>query len=68
MTPCATTVNPFDWTSPCDRGPCDGDSCHGSVLTSCARGGHFEVDCAVEQLGGCGPAPTAPGRMACAPP
>ncbi|HXX69385.1 MAG TPA: hypothetical protein VEK07_19525 [Polyangiaceae bacterium] len=46
---------PFDWTSPCDLTPsqCDADTCDGSVLTSCARGAAFSVDCASENLGAC---------------
>jgi len=46
---------PFDWTSPCDLRPsqCDADTCDGSVLTGCARGAPFSVDCASEKLGAC---------------
>lgn len=46
---------PFDWTSPCALAPsqCDADTCDGTVLTSCARGASFSVDCSSEKLGGC---------------
>lgn len=46
---------PFDWTSPCVLRPsqCDADTCDGSVLTGCARGAAFSVDCTEENLGAC---------------
>jgi len=55
----ATTCNagplapPFDWTSPCAvmQSPCTADSCDGSVLTGCARGATFTVDCGDHVLG-----------------
>ncbi|MGD0678319.1 MAG: hypothetical protein ABSC94_23160 [Polyangiaceae bacterium] len=63
---------PFDWTSPCLlSSPCLPDSCDGSVLTGCARGASFSVDCNAAGLGRCqvltgdgGPA----GNAACAAP
>lgn len=46
---------PFDWTTPCGFLPsqCDADTCDGSILTSCARGASFSVDCRQENLGDC---------------
>lgn len=45
---------PFDWTSPCVLSPqCDVDTCNGPVLTSCARGAPFSVNCADELSGQC---------------
>jgi len=70
---------PFDWTSPCEVSPpaCSADACDdaGVVLTGCARGAAFPVDCAEAGLGACalitigsdGDA-GAETRAACAPP
>jgi hypothetical protein len=45
---------PFDWTSPCTLGsPCPQDSCDGGILTGCARGAPFRVDCGKANLGQC---------------
>jgi len=46
---------PFDWTSPCAVDPpeCDADTCDGSIVTGCARGASFSVDCEAESLGDC---------------
>jgi hypothetical protein len=64
---------PFDWTSPCAVSPpsCTQDSCQGSVLTGCWRGGSFAVDCQAEGLHSCGVTTTDLGAVthaACAHP
>jgi hypothetical protein len=63
---------PFDWTSACAlTTPCAPDSCAGTVLTSCARGATFSVDCSDAGLGRCNVVATdlnAAARAACAPP
>ena len=62
----------FDWTSGCSLGTsCPPDSCVGTVVTSCARGATFTVDCATVGLdGGCHLVTTDEGvstRAACSP-
>jgi hypothetical protein len=63
---------PFDWTSPCVIQPSGcAESCLGTVLTGCARGAAFPVDCATEGLGACRTVRTDTGsaeHVACAPP
>jgi hypothetical protein len=64
---------PFEWTSPCVSSlpACTGDSCSGTVLTGCARGATFSVDCAQEGLGSCRTMTTDLGSQvhaACTPP
>jgi hypothetical protein len=68
-----TTLSPpFDWTSACAvEATCPADSCDGSVLTGCARGATFRVDCSDAGLGACSLVATdqdAAMRAACAPP
>ena len=63
----------FDWTSPCvaTAPACTEDSCSGSIVTGCARGAEFTVDCAQEGLGPCRILSTDMGSQvhaACTPP
>jgi hypothetical protein len=46
---------PFDWTSACNVVPpaCTGDSCSDGILTGCARGAAFSIDCSDQGLGAC---------------
>jgi hypothetical protein len=64
---------PFDWSSPCVVAPasCTQDACSGSVLTGCARGATFTVDCSAQGLGPCRMVATDQGAQmhaACTPP
>jgi hypothetical protein len=71
---CAGTslAPPFDWTSACSvASACPADACDGSVLTACARGAAFGVDCNQVGLGPCRIVATDEGasmHAACAPP
>ncbi len=45
---------PFDWTSPCAIVPARcSESCNGTLLTGCARGAPFTLDCTAVDLGPC---------------
>jgi hypothetical protein len=66
-------VPPFDWTSACVLDPpaCTADACDGGLLTGCARGAAFSVDCAEAGLGACSMRSTDLGtrqHAACTPP
>jgi hypothetical protein len=60
----------FDWTEACFLATaCGPDACTGSMVTSCARGATFEVDCTQSGLGPCQLVSTADGaRAQCAAP